>query len=487
MSLVLILKLYDNIDTVRNIIEKTNRFHFFASPLLIVLSCLVFLFLNTEGQAADAETTNSVLNSKIQRELDDVDRDIYIELIKLSRFNVKFHLEANYHQKWRVLTYALGREAGTAVSFGGTVTDIYQQGKNLNHPRGISRNAVKDSIACGITGSALSGTASSLELAQNAWVMWQATKKGYSPEDSIEYIRARNNNIDKLLEERDGMTESMADEVQRKIRKLETALMKQIRQQLICEFATWSCHSRDQAWQENTFYTIDALQSFTRMTAAILARKALEEPDLAGGGIVCALVANSAATINPIFKNVVGRVVAKHQERKLAKEFNIVRPAPLQGPLIDQLNELRHQHSGGDKDNDQLLATALMLHDRSERIDTHLVRETREIERYRQIAQQQSISGPLIGLTGVAGSTLSAVAFYDYRGEPVTANKLALSGRISNGSGQAYALLNTPYTVARGLIRKRRLARQGLLPTQILEQRLRNLDTFEAQVKSARN
>jgi hypothetical protein len=442
---------------------------------------------NSHAYAVDGQTGEFNRLGAVTREFDDIDRDIYIELIKLSRYNVKFHLAANHHQKWRVLTYALGREAGTAVAFGGTVTDIYQQSKNLNNPRGISRNAVKDSIACGITGSALSGAASSLELAQNAWVMWQAKKNGYSPGQSIEYVKTINGKIDDLLKERDTLTASISDEGPKTIRKLETALMKQIRQQLICEFAAWSCHSRDQAWRENTFYTIDALQSFTRMTAAILARKALEEPDLAGGGIICALVANSAATVNPILKNVVGRVVAKRQHRKLSKEFNIDRPLPLEGPLVDQLKELQHKHPESDRGDAELLTTALMLHDRSERIDAHLVRETNEIDRYRQIAQQQSISGPLIGLTGVTGSTLSAVAFYEYRGEPVTANKLALSGRITNVSGQVYALINTPYTVGKGLLRKRRLSKQGLLPTQILEQRLRNLDTFEAQVKSAIN
>lgn len=448
--------------------------------------------LESDSAVEDSPTISqsepdAVLRTSVSRTLRDVDRELYLEMIKLSRFNVKFHLEANYHQKWRVLTYALGREAGTAVSFGGSVTDIYQQGKNINHPRGISRNAVKDSIACGITGSALSGTASSAELAQNAWVMWQAKKHGYSPKESIEFVKTRIKNTDALIHEREEITASTTDEGQREVRSLETALIKRIRQQLVYEFANWSCHSRDQAWRENTFYTVDALQSFTRMSAAIIARKALQEPDLAGGGIICAIIANSAATINPIFKNLVGHVVGKQQRRRLAKEFNIERPAPLEGPLVEQLRELQHRHPDADKKDNELLALALLLHDRSEKIESNLIRESKEIDRYRQIAQQQSISGPMIGLTGLAGSTLSAVAFYKYRGEPITANKLALSGRISNATGQAYALINTPYTVGKGMIRNRKLRKKGLLPTQVLEERLRNLDKFEAEVKSARN
>jgi hypothetical protein len=436
--------------------------------------------------APELLNTTIAQNVRADRNLVDVDRELYLELIELSRFNVQFHLSANYHQKWRSITYPLGREAGTAVAFGGTVTDLHQQGKNLNHPRGISRGAVKDSIACGITGSALSGSASSLELVQNAWVIHQARKKGYSPQDCIEFVKAKIKTTDALLAEREALTAIEPSEGRRKVRELETTLVKRIRQQLVYEFSNWSCHSRDQMWRENTFYTIDALQSFTRMSAAVLARKALQEPDLAGGGIICALVANSAATVNPILRNLVGRAVASHHRRRLAKEFDIKRPASLEGPLIDELRDLQHHHPGTEQD-EELLAIALMLHQRSERIDTNLVRETSEIERYRQIAQQQSVSGPLIGLTGVAGSILSAVAFFDYRQQPRTANKLAFSGRISNATGQAYALLNTPYTVGSGIRRNRRLRKQGLLPTQILEERLKNLDKFEQQVKSARN
>ena len=457
------------------------------SGAVLLVGTLIVLAPNPSAALGSDDVADRIEPTSASRSLRDVDRELYLELIKLSRFNIKFHLDANRHQKWRVLTYALGREAGTAVSFGGTLTDIYQQGKNIKHPRGISRNAVKDSIACGITGSALSGTASSLELAQNAWVMWQAKRQGYSQKDSIEFVKERIRITDGLLNERDALSLTAADEGQRKVRKLETALVKQIRQQLVYEFVTWSCHSRDQAWRENTFYTVDALQSFTRMTAAIVARKALEEPDLAGGGIICALVANSAATINPILKNVVGHVVGKRQKRLLAKEFDIEKPIPLDGPLIDQLKELQHKHPDGDTKSDDLLALALALHERSEKIDANIVRETKEVNRYRQIAQQQSISGPLIGLTGLAGSTLSAVAFYEYRDQPLTANKLALSGRISNATGQAYALVNTPYTVGKGMIRNRKLRKKGLLPTQVLEERLRNLDKFEAQVKSERN
>lgn len=436
--------------------------------------------------SSDVQLRDGIAVSSRGRSLRLVDRELLLELVKLSRFNVKFHLAANYHQRWRTLTYPLGREAGTAVAFAGTVSDLYQQGKNLNHPIGISRQAVKNSIACGITGSAISASASSLELAQNTWVMYQAHRQGYSNKDAIQFVKERIAKLNSLFDERQAIVQNEPSTSKRRAHELETVLLQRIQQQLVFEFRTWSCHSRDQAWRENTFYTLDAAQNFTRMTAAILARRALKDPDLAGGGIVCALVANSVATINPLFRNMVGQVVRKHQDRKLQKEFACDRPLRLDGPLMEELHELQTHHPGREEE-EELLSRALLLNQRSEKLDGALDRETREIERYRQIAQQQSISGPLIGLTGLTGSTLSAVAYFDYRDVPRTANKLSFSGRIVNVTGQAYALVNTPVTVAKGFRRNRRLRAKGLLPTQILEKRLEDLDKFEAQVKSTVN
>ncbi|MDZ4836622.1 MAG: hypothetical protein SGJ27_22825 [Candidatus Melainabacteria bacterium] len=412
-----------------------------------------------------------------------IDKALYLELIKLSRFNVRFHLEANAHQPWRSITYPLGRESGTAVAFAANLIDLRQQGKNLNHPAGISRNAVKDSIACGITGSAISGASSGLELAQNSWVMWKAKKNGFSPKESMQFVLDVVKTTDVLLDERERLIALETSVPRRRVRQLESALLKRIRQQLLFEFKTWSCHSRDQAWRENTFFAVDTAQSFLRMTASILARNALEDPDLAGSSIICAMVSNSVATINPIFRNLVGMAVRKHQSAKLAKAFPTERPDMPDGMSLEELKKLKASHPT-EKDHEELLTSALVLSERSEKIDINLDRETKEVARYRQVAQQQSLSGPLIGLTGVTAATLSAVAFYDYRDEPKTALRLGFSGRIVSATGQAYALAITPYTVFSGMRRNKKLKERGQLPAQLMAERLKNLDRFEAQVRA---
>jgi hypothetical protein len=129
------------------------------------------------------------LASQVQT-FEEVDRALLLELIRLSRFNTHFRLESNKHQPWRFWTYALGRESGTAATFGGTLTDITQQAKGLNNLRNISKNAIVNGMASSMTGNAVSGAASSLELAQNTWVMLKAKKAGFSPKDSVAFVRS---------------------------------------------------------------------------------------------------------------------------------------------------------------------------------------------------------------------------------------------------------------------------------------------------------
>lgn len=408
------------------------------------------------------------------------DKTLLLELIKLARFNIRFQQEANRHQKWRALTYAAGREAGTAVSFAASLVDLKQRVRGLDDPSSISRNALKNVVTATLVGSAISGSASSLELAQNTWVMLQARKNGYSPKASIAFVKNILANTDRLFERRDLLVSTLQqDPKQRHIYELESDLLHHIRQQLLIEFRSWSCHSRGQAWRENTFYSLDALQNFTRMSAAIIGLKGFSQPSLGGAAAVTTVVANSVATVSPLIGGVVGLSMRKYQQRKLASEFAVERPILATKALAELKVKLEERESEGDA---KLLEEAVALGDKAERLDLAIDRENRDIERLRRVAQQQIVAGPIIGLTSIPGAVLGTIAFYDYRFDRVTSNKLLFAGRISALAGQSIALVQTPYTVVSGLVKTDKLKKAGKLPEQMLEERLKNLDHLEEQI-----
>lgn len=423
---------------------------------------------------ANAESDSTVAK------ISSIDRTLLLELIKLARFNIRFRQEANRHQKWRALTYAAGREAGTAVAFAASLSDLKQRVRGLDDPSLISRNALKNVVTASLVGSAISGSASSLELAQNTWMILQAGQNGYSPKASTAFVKNIVFTTDKLFEQRERLVSVMPQDLkQRRIYEVESDLLEHIRQQLLFEFCSWSCHSRGQAWRENTFYSLDAMQNFTRMSAAIIGLKGFSQPGLGGAAAVTTVVANSVATVNPLVCGLVGLSMRKYQQKKLAREF--ARPRPILA--TEALAELKVKIVDRENDSEaKLLEEAVSLGDKSERLDLAINRENKDIERLRRVAQQQTIAGPIIGLTSIPGAVLGTIAFYDYRFDRVTTNKLLFAGRISALAGQSFALVQTPYTVIAGRIKNGKLKRAGILPEQMLAERLKNLDHLEAQL-----
>src|SRR4029434_4150319 len=159
-------------------------------PLLAL--CLFLLFSYFGQSAAYADDFTPALDGPgvaLEARFADIDRALFLELVRLAKFNVHFHLEAHRHQNWRAFSYPLGRESGTALTFAATLIDLKQQARGLDNPARISRNALKKAVVCGIVGNGVSGGSSALELAQNSWVVLTAKEKGYSPHRSIAFVK----------------------------------------------------------------------------------------------------------------------------------------------------------------------------------------------------------------------------------------------------------------------------------------------------------
>jgi hypothetical protein len=411
-----------------------------------------------------------------------IDRSLLLELLKLARFNIRFHQEANRHQNWRTIAYATGREAGTAVSFSASLGDLRQRVRGLEDPSLISRRALKEIVVDTLVGSAISGSASGLELSQNAWVMFTARQHGYSSRASITFVKSIVGRTNTLFEERERLLTTAQTQRQRRVLELENVLLHRIRQQLLFEFQAWSCQSRGQAWRENSFYGMDAFQNFTRMSATLVTLKGFSRPNLGGGAAITSLIANSVATLDPIVCGLIGRSIYNYQRRKLAKEFSVERPFTVPDySLFERLKQL--QKDSPSEKQASVLEEAINLSEKSERFDLALDRETREIERLRRVAQQQTIAGPVIGLTSMPAAILGTIAFYDYRKDRDTTNKMLFAGRLSALPGQAFALVQTPNTLISGIVKNRRLKQLGELPSQLLEQRLNNIDVLENEIR----
>jgi hypothetical protein len=457
--------------------------------------CAIFFAVMAQAPVFAAEPlipevlrTDSAILGPNQQRLVAIDRDIMLELIKLGRFNIKFHLEANRRWPWRSWLYPLAQEAGTSASFANTLTDLVQRAKGLDNLDRISSAARKRGLRSAIVGNAISGSASAAELLQNAMVVQIASRQGFSPRDSVAFVKKELATIDTLLAQRQQIVTVARTGPIHQAYELEGRLLQQSRDQLLLEFKRWSVNSREVMWRQNAFYGLDSMRNFTLLGSSVTSTRAFNTPSLRGAAAITGLVGNTMAALNPTTRTLVGMCMRKYQRWHLSHIFPDKRPGPTK-ELLAEWGDLEHPNVLSDPDPVAALhiKEVAFLVDNAEKGEGILSSEQRRIEKLRQIAIQQSISGPIIGMASVARSVLAVIGYYEYRSEPEVSNKLGFAGRISQACGQTYSLINTPTTLAQQIIYTRRLKKRGELPAQVLERRLNSLNQLEKEIEAAKS
>jgi hypothetical protein len=429
-----------------------------------------------------------------------IDRQIMLELIKLARFNLNFHRSLNqktFYQEW---LYPMFREAGTALSFSNTIVDITQRAEVLENPRQINRSALKRGVECALIGQAITGTSSGASLVTNLIQSSQARAAGYSPSRSIATVKGIVAGIDQLLAQRNRTMEEEHIDAQQHIYGLQGRMLEHLRNQLVFEFKTWSIQSRSTEWSEDTFYAIDSAQGFTQMASSCASLKAFSNSSVGGTAAITSLVANCMVTVNPLVRTAVGGAAANIQRKRLDREFPTPKPKSIDKVLAEEGESMAiaKKASATTKETEELA----FLVRQSADFDVPLNQEVARFEKLRRIADQQAVSGPLIGLTGVIRGILNTTAHYYRVNHPDTpsaassqsasthtqfvVNDLNFAGRLVQSTGQVYSLILTPATEIRHFVYKRRLQRAGREPKQVLQARLNRLDELEVRIKAGK-
>ncbi len=464
----------------------------FICAVLIVLIIQMTTISPAKADGEDYLADKVVQNeAPLKERIASLDQQIMLECIRLARFNLNFHKSVNQKTFFQEWLYPMTREAGTALNFSNTVIDLCQRAKGLENPKYISRPSQKRGLEAALIGQLITGSSSAFSLGTNTVQSLQARKRGYSPARSIATVKEIDTTIESLLSEREKLVSEEPREDVRRVYAMQGRLLEHIRNQLVFEFKTWSMSSRSIEWAEDTFFAIDSAQGYTQFTSSCLSLDAFSHSHVGGAAAITNLVANSLVSVNPIVRSLAGRTAGKIQRRRLAKVFPRAQPKKID----EVLSEYGESVKLGARENASTSRTQelafLVRH--SSALDGPLNEEVHRFEKLRRIADQQNISGTLIGLTGVTRGILNTTAFYQNRTagstqseyHKVIANNLNFAGRIVQSTGQVYSLILTPATEVRHFIYKRRLQRAGKEPHQIIRARLDQLDELETRIKSS--
>lgn len=514
---------------------------------LLFLALLLFFLASAlpAGAIEEAVDHTSEAEQALRKRISEIDNKIMLECIKLARFNVLYHKAVNkkgFVQEW---VYPMERELGTALNFSNTIVDLSQRARGLNNPSLVSRSSLRHGLICATIGQSITGTSSGIALLTNLRETWDASREGYSPAHAIATVKQLAETIDLLLITRTRLL--VDDEIHDSNKNLilQGRVLEHLRNQLVFEFKTWSIASREVEWSENVFFAIDSLQGYTQMASSCLSLRTFPNINYGGAAAITNLTANTMVTLNPIIRTLAGRLAERHQHRLLERELPYRRPREIYKVLADFGRSPTEAGAREMADTEEAQELAFLVR-RSSEMDNPINQEVQKLQKLRRIADQQAISGPLIGLTGVTRGILNTTAYYSNINHPLPnlrssssnsgsstsgsgssgssssssssgssnsssssssisstsssqstgrtraqnsrllSNRLNFTGRLVQATGQAYSLVVTPVTEVRHYIYKRNLKLAGRSPEQVFKRRLAKLDELEMRVKAYR-
>jgi hypothetical protein len=426
------------------------------------------------------------MGSDVEREIRSCDRQIFLELVKLAEFNVRFQQTVNHSSRWRTFAYPMAQEAGYACFLGYSLTDISQRSRGWNNPRLISKRSIKGALSSATVGSLLGASSSMVELTASGLETLRCRREGFSVHQSVTFVQASVKQVNELLSRRNSLMQDQEIKgSRRELLELKEQLFKYERDRLVFEFNRWSSHSRGYAWYKNTFYLINAAVNMGRFSAVQVGFKAFDNPKFSGATGPILITSACLAAIGPAASSAVGNCIQRYQKRSLSKKL------PVSNLLSDMEAKQKFEHlaqlleQSETKQDGQLAAELTRLREEKIGLDSLIYHEERNIERFRRVAGQQAITAPLVSSLGVVSSTLGTIGYHGYRKRPIINNRLGIAGDSTLIVAEGIALLATPAAAIRTYRYERELKRKGEHPDQLRSKRLHDLQTLEKLVSDS--
>lgn len=264
--------------------------------------------MDSDTKLQQIQTSFPSLESQIRT----YDRQIFLELVKLAEFNVRYQQNDNHYARWRKIIYPLAQESVYGCLLAFSISDLSQRYRGWDNPGKISPTSTKIALEGAMVGTLIGGTSSLVELAANGVEECKARRLGYSNAKAISSVRSKVKLIDEALVKRNALMQQVDRNCASwEFLKLKEELLHYERERLLFEFKRWNAHSRGVAWNKNTFYIINSAVNFSRFSAITLGLKSFTAPRASGAIGPVLSTAASLAGLGPAAGSVAGNWVAK--------------------------------------------------------------------------------------------------------------------------------------------------------------------------------
>jgi hypothetical protein len=256
----------------------------------------------------------------------------------------------------------------------------------------------------------------------------------------------------------------------------------------VYEFAKIYADAKSYQSGANVYYFLNTASNSLFGAAGTLALKSFNHPQFTSSSIITAIIGDSISVISAPAGLITQKCLKKYYFKRICKKL-AEKVYDMEAATDYSLNRLHKRVSAA---NENVLVqvgpikTRLAAYDLwDQRYDEYISKETEQLRRHEKIALQSVIYGPIISGTFLAEDVLGAAAWYGNRRRPKTVNNLAFSGFITAGAGSALGLSATSWYYLDEYLNRRKLKREGNMPEQLLQKRLKTLDEIETMIRTS--
>ena len=453
----------------------------------IMFVVLITSFYPFVGIAADVIQPESSMEK-----IDTLTRQILLKEIQLERFIIAYRMHMAENSRLKGWRYFLSQETNASLSDAGFIVITSERGKNISSPQRVRNGILEDGLILRIIGNWIGAAGSLGEFVLNDCHERKLKKEGFSPDLAMRYVLTLRSELDQLLTERDYLvqkeqTKSLLSPKAR-IVAIEGAVLIDIRDLLLMEYSNFHISARRFIAFEQSLYLLDIARNAAAAAANTVSLLAVRHNNLHldGPAGIVAVVSGGLTMVNPIISRVFGKMIGARQKRLIAPCTQGV-PAQNIKKLDSDLLSLKKMYVIVDKPhlqpvNDSLSYLAL-YQSQDASYTNRLELTSREIRAGQRAATENIVVGTLTGGTYMATGVTFITAAFKYPDNLRRFNVLAFTGNLVSVGGSSLAMLDNLRIQIEAEINNHKLASNHLLPEQILQSRLAELDKIEMDIR----
>jgi hypothetical protein len=434
--------------------------------------------------------------SEAQSKVDDLTRQILLKEIELERFNIHYNMEVARQGRWKGWRYAFWQEINNGLGLAGAIVSVENRGRVISKPKKLNAHIQEAANYIPMIGAIIGASAAAFELSVNAWHDLQAMSRGFSPGAAIKHVNSLKADINRLLAERDAVTNVEASSPQFagrvSIDQCEGKVLKDLRDESLLEFERFHLSARKLLAFQQMQYMFDIAKYTTNAIGyhfAYLSLKNRRRYYNYKGGVFFTISGGLVMT-GPILSRLFAKGVGEIHRYRLKTTLKEAEEAKVQDLVSDhkQLDQLCANAKITEAEHPALARSALYgIHEKVFQDEFEASIKTRN--KAKLTATQNIGSGLFVGGCKIASGVLFIVPGHNprFNGKTPTADRVTnndlFTASVIAIPATTYTLIDNLRIQVMGEINRHKQAKEGQLSKQLLQARLAQLDDMEARLK----